>query len=255
MSATYETGHARNVANFEQLISHCLSYGTAYNPAKAAIKAAALNTLLTNSRAAINLVKEKHNLYIDAVNAREIIFKPLDQFTTRLLRALQSSDVTDEKIKDAKSIIRKIKGQRASAIEQKPAAETSEISGSDQAITPEPVPQTKSSSQRSYDNRLENFAKLVNLISTETGYAPNENELKLTTLNATIADMRAKNTAVINAITALNNARINRNKILYNKSTGLYDIAQDVKAYIGALYGTSSPEYKTVSRIKFTAHR
>ena len=64
--------------------------------------------------------------------------------------------------------------------------------------------------------------------------------------------MRAKNSAVINAVTSLNNARIHRNKILYAKNTGLYDIAMEVKAYINAIFGTNSPEFKTVSKIKFT---
>jgi len=37
MASTSETGHAKNVANFEDLISFCTGYGTAYNPSKAAI--------------------------------------------------------------------------------------------------------------------------------------------------------------------------------------------------------------------------
>lgn len=252
MSTTYETGHAKNVAHFEYLITQCLSFGSIFNPSKPALKAEALNELLSKSQSAINIVKEKNTLYVDAVNAREILFKNLSTLTTRLLRIIQSSDVSDEKIKDVKSIIRKIKGQRASAIEHKPASEISSDTNIGQINTPEPAPVTKSSSQLSYDNRLENFAKLVSLISTELGYAPNEEEFKIVNLNATIADMRAKNSAVINAVTSLNNARIHRNKILYAKNTGLYDIAMEVKAYINAIFGTNSPEFKTVSKIKFT---
>ena len=104
----------------------------------------------------------------------------------------------------------------------------------------------------SYDNRLDNLSKLVNLLSSETGYAPNENELKVATLNTMLTTMKAKNTAVINAITALSNARIDRNKILYKEGTGLYDIAMAVKAYVKSVFGATSPEYKQVSKIKFT---
>ena len=64
--------------------------------------------------------------------------------------------------------------------------------------------------------------------------------------------MSTKNTAVINATTDLSNARINRNKVLYFKSTGLYDIAQEVKKYVKSVFGASSPQYKQVSKIKFT---
>ncbi|MBK7148718.1 MAG: hypothetical protein IPH78_07800 [Bacteroidetes bacterium] len=37
MASTTETGHAKNVANFEDLISFCTGYGASYNPSKAAI--------------------------------------------------------------------------------------------------------------------------------------------------------------------------------------------------------------------------
>ncbi len=50
MASTSETGHAKNVANFEDLISFCTSYGTANNPSKAAIQLPALNTLYSNAQ-------------------------------------------------------------------------------------------------------------------------------------------------------------------------------------------------------------
>ena len=50
MASTTETGHAKNVANFEDLISFCTGYGAPYNPSKASIKLAALGTKRTCSR-------------------------------------------------------------------------------------------------------------------------------------------------------------------------------------------------------------
>ena len=41
MASNSETGHAKNVANFEDLISFCTGYGATYNPSKAAIQLAA----------------------------------------------------------------------------------------------------------------------------------------------------------------------------------------------------------------------
>lgn len=52
----YETGHAKNVANFEQLINYCIGYGTAFNPSKAAIKIPALQTLLANAKQSLTNV-------------------------------------------------------------------------------------------------------------------------------------------------------------------------------------------------------
>lgn len=50
----------------------------------------------------------------------------------------------------------------------------------------------------------------------------------------------------------LNTVYINRNTILYDESTGLYEISQNVKKYVKSVYGASSPEFKNVSKIRFT---
>ncbi len=44
MASTTETGHAKNVATFEDLISFCTGYGATHNPSKAALKRPALTT-------------------------------------------------------------------------------------------------------------------------------------------------------------------------------------------------------------------
>jgi hypothetical protein len=53
MASTTETGHAKNVANFDELIGFCTGYGVAYNPSKASIKLAALGTLLAAAQASL----------------------------------------------------------------------------------------------------------------------------------------------------------------------------------------------------------
>jgi hypothetical protein len=48
---------------------------------------------------------------------------------------------------------------------------------------------------------------------------------------------------------------IETNRILYSEGTGLYTVAQNVKKYVKSLYGATSPEYTTLSAIKFTIIR
>ena len=247
-----ESGHIMNVANFEQLLSSCTGYGANYNPSKAAIKVASMNTLLTSGRTAIANEEDKHNAWKIAVDAREILFAPavLSKLVTKIINALRSSDVTKQKIDDALTYSRKLQGRRA-----KPKIKNSNLP------IGEPVPGAEilieqeqkyiSTSQMGYDNRLDNFSKLVNLLSTDPGYAPNETSLKVATLNTLLADMKAKNTAVINARTTLSNASIDRNKILYKDVNGMHDIFMSSKAYIRSVFGVNSPEYKQVSKLKF----
>ena len=52
--STSETGHAKNIANFQDLISFVADYGTTYNPTQQAIKLSELNNLHTIAKNALN---------------------------------------------------------------------------------------------------------------------------------------------------------------------------------------------------------
>lgn len=245
MASTSETGHAKNVANLDDLISFVTGYGTAYNPSKPTLKLTALQTLSTNAKNTLNAVNAALPAYSNAVAAREVAFEPLSKLSTRLMNALIATDTTDQVDESAKTLVRKIQGARATAKktdEEKAALkaegkETKEIS----------------SSQMSYDSRLDNFDKLIKLLTSVILYAPNEAELKVTALTTLYNDLKAKNAAVVAATTPLSNARISRNDILYKPNTGLVDIALDTKTYIKSLFGATSPQYKQISKLEFKA--
>jgi hypothetical protein len=103
----------------------------------------------------------------------------------------------------------------------------------------------------SYDNRLDNFDKLVKLLTSVELYTPNEADLKVESLSKLYADLMAKNSAVIAAATPLSNARIERNKILYQFDAGLVDVALDAKVYVKSIFGPSSAQYKQISKLAF----
>ena len=103
----------------------------------------------------------------------------------------------------------------------------------------------------SYDSRLDNFFKLIQLLASVPEYNPNEKELKLEHLNTLLEELKAKNTAVVETTIPLSNARISRNDILYKNDTGLYDVAMDVKTYIKSVFGATSPQYKQISKLDF----
>ena len=143
-------------------------------------------------------------------------------------------------VKDAKSINRKLQGKRAKEIQA--------------TVDPNaPAPNTISASQQSYDQLIEHFTKLIEQLKTpEANYAPNEVDLKIVTITAQLAALKTANTNVSNAYTTVSNARIARDKTLYKDKTGLYDITLAVKDYVKSLYGATAPEYKQISKIKFT---
>ena len=97
----------------------------------------------------------------------------------------------------------------------------------------------------------ENFSALIDLVSSVPSYTPNETELTTASLTIFHAHLQTANTNVINAEVAYSNARISRDTVLYSDNTGLVDIASDVKKYVKAIFGATSPQYKQVSGIKF----
>ena len=238
MPAYYETGHAKNVANFQDLIAFVTGYGATYNPTKNALKLQQLNTLYTNAQASLADVVTKNTAYNNAVNARIASFDGFRALCTRLVNALQTTDASVQKIADAKGFNRKIQGQRTTKTATPVDTET-------------PAPTTISSSHQSYDQLIQHFAGLISVLQSEPTYTPNENDLKIATLTAKQADMTAKNTALATAFTAISNARIARDKVLYKETTGLVDTAKAVKLYVKSIFGARSAEYAQVSVIEF----
>jgi hypothetical protein len=212
MASTSETGHAKNVANFEDLISFCTGYGGSYNPTKPAISIAALTTLHSNAEASLQGVTcmQKMPLRLQPMQ-RQTAFDPLRKLATRIVNALDATEATDKLVKDAKTINNKIQGKRADNKPPKPAATDTEAA-EDKKI---------SVSQQSYDALIENYGKLIDLVGTEPTYAPNETELQISTLQANLGNLKATNAAVVNAYTNFSNARITRNSILYAPTSGL----------------------------------
>lgn len=245
MASISETSHAKNVTNLESLITSITAFGTSYNPSKDSIKLPALQTLLTNSNNSLITVNTAQSSYSIAVDAREVAFEPLGKLITRVNSALKASDSTVQIDESAQTIIRKLRGKRASAKltdEEKQALEAEGKAANQISV-----------SQMGYDTRLDNFDKLISLLSTVPQYNPNEEDLKINSLKALYADLKTKNTDVVTAYIQLDNARNSRNVVLYKPLTGLVDLASDSKTYIKSVFGSTSPQYKQVTKLTFVS--
>ena len=247
MASTSETGHAKNVADFDELISFVTGYRESYNPSKATIKLDALKALSDHAKHSINAVSSMEPAHKSAVAAREVVFIPLSKLTTRTMNSIKATDTTVQVDENARTLVRKIQGVRATA--KKTEDEKKALAEKGKEVV------EISTSQMSYDSRLDNFFKLIQLLSSVPEHNPNETELKIEHLNTILDDLKAKNAAGVESYIPLSNARISRNNLLYKENTGLYDVALDVKNYIKSVFGATSPQYKQVSKIKFTAPR
>ena len=239
MSSTSEVGHAKNMANFANLIAYCTAYGATYNPSKATLQLASLNTLLTTAQTELSSVTTAKNAFDTATGDRQLAFEPLKSLVTKVFNFLSVTDATEQTIADAKTINNKLQGRRSGTV-----SETSPTEGG----TP---PNTVSVSRQSYDMLTENFSALIDLVSSVPSYTPNETELTTASLTTFLGNLQTANKNVTSAEVAYSNARISRDTVLYSDDTGLIDIASDVKKYVKAIFGATSPQYKQVSGIKF----
>ena len=243
MSSQSEVGHAKNVANFSDLIAYCTAYGTTYNPSKTALQLTALNTLLTSAQTEISNVTTAKNAFDIVTGDRQLVFEPLKSLATKIFNYLSVTDATEQTMADAKTINNKLQGRRAKTVSETPPTEG------------RTAPNTVSVSRQSYDMLTENFSALIDLVSSVPSYAPNETELTVTSLTTFHSNLQTANTNVINAEVIYSNARISRNTVLYAENTGLVDIALEVKKYVKAVFGATSPQYKQISGIKFTSRK
>jgi hypothetical protein len=170
-------------------------------------------------------------------------FKTLKSYATKIINALDATDASEQTVKDARTINRKLQGQRAT-----PKATTAQPPAGSEPTTPD---KTISSSQQSYDQQIENFDKLIELLASDSNYKPNEKELGLSALQAKLTELKTTNTAVVASYTNWSNSRIARQTTLYNTLTGLVNTALDVKKYVKSVYGATSPQYKQVSKLEF----
>ena len=245
MANTSETGHANNVANFDALISSVIAFGTTYNPSKDSLKIPALQSLLANAKESANALNTAMSAYSVAVDARELAFEPTSKLFTKVSNALKASNSSSQVDESAQTIFRKLQGRRASAKLTDEEKKALEAEGKE-------VNQI-SASQMGYDSRVENLDKLIALLQSVPEYNPNEEELKIVSLQALLASLKTKNSEVVTTYIQLSNARTVRNEVFYKPISGLTDIASDVKTYIKSVFGATSPQYKQISKLSFVS--
>lgn len=246
MASTSETGHDKNVANFENLISFCVGYGATYNPSKNSLKVPQLQTQLASCKLNIVSATNARVAFNNATNLRMVAFD-IKKLATRLVSALDVTNASKELVKDAKTVNAKIQG--GGKLTKADAGKNAKAVDPNAPVVD--TPKTISNSQLSYSNIVEHFAKLIAILSTEPTYVPNENDLKIVNLNTQLTNLKNANTAVINAYTTYSNSLIARNLSLYNPTNGLCATAKEVKAYVKSVFGATSPQYKQISGIEF----
>lgn len=233
MASSTETGHAVNISNFKLLIDKDNAFGVTYNPSNTDIVTANMIALWTTADTAHATLVSIVATAKQPINAREILFEPLNKLVTKSLASLDSTKASKQVKKDARGLADKIRGFKL------------------QKNTPETDPDFVSRSHQGFVQRADNFKLYNDLLATVPEYLPNEADIKLPALILLQSKMKLANDNIGTIIAPIGTARATRDHALYDEETGILDVAQKSKKYVKSVFGATAAEYKLVSGIKF----
>lgn len=235
--STSETGHGVNRANFDGLYELTGVIGADYKPSNELLKRVRLKAKATACGIAYEEAEAARRAFDNAVAARAEPYSGISALCTRILKSFRTSGAPAKAIATADTLKKKVQGTR--------------VTPPPKAVDGEEAAKARSVSQTSYDMVHVHFEKLVAGLAETPEYNPAEEELKLTTLQARAAAMKAGNTSVVPLEAALTAALIRRDLAFYAPGTGLVDTAKAVKEYLGSLSPAKVPAAVGAKKFKF----
>ncbi len=237
-----EKGHAKFLESFDRLLAVDatldplkLNAPPDMTSAKLAGKRVTAGTLLDDIGAA------KAN-WRTVTLVRQTDADELDSMAAQAVALLEAQGASAETIEDARSMVRKLRGDRKS----NPTPDnplTLDVDESDGNI---------STSQQSNAARIAMFGELIDFLEVQPEYASvNNTGFKIAELKSFKQGVETKHLASITAATALDGSRTARNDFYYIAEKSVLNIAKRYKKLVFGAYGGDSEEYKAVSEIPF----
>ena len=241
MTTNSDSGHAKNLSNFGEVVAYLSILGPKYCPPADRLALGALTLSLTKGRDALSSWYSAENHLRTKSAERSKLFDDVNPLLSRIGGFVDISPA-DIRTKDAvKGFIAKLRGNNKS----KPKAAQVAVAEGD------PAPRTNSTTQRSYVMVAENFSKLVTVIEDMAGYTVTDEALKVGALRTLSGKLSAANTDVTQAELALSDARAYRDMVLYDDADSLLNVMRDVKNFVKAAFGPNSSEYRNIRGFEF----
>jgi hypothetical protein len=234
-----ESGHARNVANFDELVVVLGTFGNGYQPASPAIQLNALVDLQEKLKEALQRVNDANGVYRDKIYARQNAYEQMNALAMRIVNTMAGLGFESKILTQAKSTLSKIRGgggKKKKEVGEDGTTETKSISVS----------------QMSFDQRKNNFSALVGLINAQATYTPNEADMQVVSLKKYIEGLQNFNQEAIVAEQNLIMARKERDSLLYADNVGVIALVQQIKAYTKGAFGTKHQSYERIKGLKFS---
>ena len=225
----------KNVANFSTAYQILEEMGALYNPSNSNILLASLAPKKTNLVATIKVLDAQKPIYKNAVADREVEIAPMSKIATRSLNFSNSTAISEKDKENLQSQVKKIRGDKKIKDVNPETSESDAIS----------------TSQMSYDSRIANFNTFISQQASHPEYIPNENDLKITTLQSYHERLSTLSGLVNKSGIALITGRKNRNTLLYDGDSNVIRLIKEIKFYLKPLNESVLPYYKSLVNLKF----
>lgn len=242
----------RQAEALEQLLGFCNQEGDSYQPSSEAMTGTALQSLLEESKNAIEAVRNTKVDLTDAINIRHHAYDSLPKLATRIIRALKAVKASPDLISDVNRIRQRFRYPSSGSIpdaaqENNPGEQSGQ--GSSGAIPSSKTPRGPIS-QLSFGMKQENFAELIGLLKKAPQYAPLENDLTIEGLEAKLGQLKSVHEAATTLAVSLRNAQKKCREMVCGED-GIYGIGMRVKDYYVSAFGFNDEKFKIVSKLKF----
>ena len=232
--------HVKNVESYSRLVDICTGYGGKYNPGHPNLQLESLLNALNGARQALEAVRLAKTQFDREVNSRKQVYTQLPSLATSILRTLSDYGAAAETMDDARYFVRQIRGYKTNDRSPLPSP-TGEVAKARRPLL-----------RQSYTTKVDHFSKLVLAVQAEPLYSAMEPMLNKAGLIRKVEELASLNSKVSVARVAWVNARMDRDRILYEGLGSLRLMQRAVKNYVYAVFGPRSTEYLQVRAIKFS---
>lgn len=239
MANVAESGHVVNSNNINGRINVIDRHKTEYKPTNPAIVPEALPPLGESVKRAVESVLSAHLAFKKATANRRAEYEELDSRATRSINILKSSEATPAEIKLGTDLLKKYKSVRVGDV---PDETELKVKSAANGEVP-PIVKRISVSQQGYTNRLGHFTEITFFLKTVTAYKPNEEDLKVESMEDFADSIQVLNNKRNEAADVWSTAIIERNKIMYAKETGAYVLMTKIMDYVAGSSGKKSAFY------------
>lgn len=208
-----------------------------WNPSNLRLVLTALETKLDGGYPFAQDVLDKFAANQIVVNHRQASFAKIEPFARSARRYLRSCGATEAEIEDGNRYINALLGQ----VKKKPKTIPNTEGGAAQAT------ESHAKAQLSYDALYANLVAFRAFVANVTAWKPNEDNLKLTAIDALIAECGGGNNAVSAGFVPLSTAWNTRDEQLYTNDDSVLADFRLAKEYYKVLYEPKDPQYRTIT--------